>query len=326
MSYKVFVVAGDNATLQSLSSITAADIDIHMLESSNEAMWELQNNAPAVIIADLNLQGFSGLDLADLVPNFAPDTQVMIHAPNPTSRLEAKAARHGVHRLLAGRHTPEQVRDALYTLLNYTPTAPETADQAPVPAPEPSPPSAVLAPAPEPEPSPPSAPSQRQTRSAPPVEPDEPAAVETAESGRSVRRKASSGGALVVTQETIAPIRAKLQDLNLQLGAQATVITDKWGVTVVEEGRTTLPLQPFLPLIATSFSTMIDYTRQMHQDEGGGLYMHEGTRYDIYIFNVGQQFLLMMIFNKEIASSRLGSVWLYAKRAVRELAEELEGE
>lgn len=112
----------------------------------------------------------------------------------------------------------------------------------------------------------------------------------------------------------------------MQLGAQATVLADRWGVPLVEEGRTTLPLPPFLPLLATSFSTMIDYTRQLHADEGSGLYMHEGNRYDIYIFDVGRQFLLVMIFDKQVASSKLGSVWIYAKRAVRELAEILEGE
>ena len=138
--------------------------------------------------------------------------------------------------------------------------------------------------------------------------------------------KRRSGGPLVITAESLAPIRAKLKDLGLQLGAQATVLTDRWGVPLVEEGRTTLPLPPFLPLLATSFTTMIDYTRQLHPEPGSGLYMHEGNRFDIYIFDVGTQFLLLMIFDKQVASSKLGSVWIYAKRAVRELADELEAD
>ncbi len=133
-------------------------------------------------------------------------------------------------------------------------------------------------------------------------------------------------GALVLTAESLAPLIAKLKELGMQLGAQATVLTDRWGVPLVQEGHTSLPLPPFLPLLATSFSTMVDYTRQLHSDQGSGLYMHEGDRYDIYIFDVGKRFLLVMIFDKDIAVSKLGSVWVYAKRAVRELADELEGE
>jgi len=133
-------------------------------------------------------------------------------------------------------------------------------------------------------------------------------------------------GALVLTAESLAPLIVKLKELGMQLGAQATVLTDRWGVPLVQEGHTSLPLPPFLPLLATSFSTMVDYTRQLHSDQGSGLYMHEGDRYDIYIFDVGKRFLLVMIFDKDIAVSKLGSVWVYAKRAVRELADELEGE
>lgn len=395
MGYRVFVVAGDNEVLRSLPSVVAQDVELSMLQSSNEALWELQQGAPDVLVADYDLPGFSGLDLADLVPDFAPDTRVILCARNPQGDLSAQALEHGIFRLLAGSTTPEEIQVAVGEALLHIPAprpepvvqpereAPQpvpvqaapamrpaprsTTSPAPAPAGRAGPPTVSKAPTPisrapapapaskgpppvsaRPSAAPPHAPMSKgpppvsarpapTTRSSapPPVsarpvararpvtEPlsAPPAAVE--ESSGSKMKK--HGGSLVLTAENLAPLVAKLKDLGLQLGAQATVLTDRWGVPLVQEGQTSLPLPPFLPLLATSFSTMVDYTRQLHSDQGSGLYMHEGDRYDIYIFDVGRQFLLVMIFDKMIAVSKLGSVWVYAKRAVRELADELEG-
>jgi len=60
MGYRVFVVAGDNPVLQSLSTAVTGEIELSMLQSSNEALWELQQIAPDVLIADYDLPGFSG--------------------------------------------------------------------------------------------------------------------------------------------------------------------------------------------------------------------------------------------------------------------------
>ena len=437
MGQRVFVIAGDNEALRALPELVDGDIEIAMLQSSNEALWELQQIAPDVLVADYDLPGFSGLDLADLVPNFAPDTRVVLCARNPQGDVQKQAAQHGVFRLLTGNSSPADIQAALADALKHIPPPrpePEPVIEpeivvappapapvrpprpAPEPAPAPSrmtgppPVSARPAPAPansgiskappqasarptaappnsgvskapqqvsarptaapansgvskapqqvsaRPTAAPPnsgvskapqqvsarpepvqraSAPSVSQRPSAqaaarpatptpPPVAAPPPAAPPSADDDWATTKSRKQGGPLVLTTQTLAPLVAKLKDLGMQLGAQATVLTDRWGVPLVQEGQTSLPLPPFLPLLATSFSTMVDYTRQLHSNTGNGLYMHEGDRYDIYIFDVGKQFLLMMIFDKVVAASKLGSVWLYAKRAVRELAEELE--
>ncbi|MFD3163491.1 response regulator [Herpetosiphon sp. NSE202] len=419
MGYRVFVVAGDNTVLQSLSTAVTGEIELSMLQSSNEALWELQQIAPDVLIADYDLPGFSGLDLADLVPNFAPDTRVILVARSANPEVAEQAAQRGVFRFIDRNLTAVLVLDALDEALQAAPP-PRPVEPEPVYEPEPEPepqpqapsrfappPSVSKAPAPAkmggpppvskaptpvarttaPAPAPasiskgpppvsprPTAPPQRSrtapppvsarpapaTRSAPPPVSPRPAAQQPARPAATPARPATtparpaapiqqtpppaqqtpppasnaddvfgsklrSGGSLVLTAETLAPLVAKLKDLGVQLGAQSTILTDRWGVPLVEEGHTSLPLPPFLPLLATSFSTMVDYTRQLHNDPGSGLYMHEGDIYDFYIFDVGKQFLLVMVFDKTIAAPKLGTVWLYAKRAVRELADELEG-
>ncbi|MBA3468554.1 MAG: response regulator [Herpetosiphonaceae bacterium] len=410
MGYRVFVVAGENEALRSLPSIVADNVELSMLQSSNEALWELQQGAPDVLVADYDLPGFSGLDLAALVPDFAPDTRVVLCSRTPQGDLAEQAEQSGIFRLLAGSATLAEINVAVNEALAHIPpprpepvyVEPEVIEVIPVAAPTPAPlpplvprpapsgragppqvskaptpasrtmaaaaqmsrapgsdrsaapppnapiskappavsprpssapPNAPMSKAPQrvsarPTPAPPrsSAPPPVSARPIPPPARSAPAAAAAPAEEALVTRFKKQSGALVLTAESLAPLIAKLKELGMQLGAQATVLTDRWGVPLVQEGHTSLPLPPFLPLLATSFSTMVDYTRQLHSDQGSGLYMHEGDRYDIYIFDVGQRFLLVMIFDKEIAVSKLGSVWVYAKRAVRELADELEGE
>jgi len=53
------------------------------------------------------------------------------------------------------------------------------------------------------------------------------------------------------------------------------------------------------------------------------LYIHEGVNYDLYCFDIVQRFLLVLVFNKKVATSKIGTVWISTKRAIRELHDEL---
>ncbi len=52
--------------------------------------------------------------------------------------------------------------------------------------------------------------------------------------------------------------------------------------------------------------------------------MHEGTRYEIYAFNVGQRFILTVVFDKNVNAGKLGSVWVYTRRVIRQLETTIE--
>ena len=57
-------------------------------------------------------------------------------------------------------------------------------------------------------------------------------------------------------------------------------------------------------------------------DESTALYMHEGNRYDLYCFDILQSFMLVIVFDKGgAATAKIGSVWVYAKRAIRDMQE-----
>ncbi|NTV63174.1 MAG: response regulator, partial [Oscillochloris sp.] len=129
-----------------------------------------------------------------------------------------------------------------------------------------------------------------------------------------------SSGTLVVTAENINAIRKTMSELAHELGAQSVMLTDRAGMVLVDVGTTdNLPMMIVLPLLSTSFSTTGEVARQLREEDPLSVYIHDGMNYALYCFDVLQRFLLVLVFNKKVASSPLGTVWISAKRAIREL-------
>lgn len=136
---------------------------------------------------------------------------------------------------------------------------------------------------------------------------------------------APRGGPLIIRPQQTATIRALLTTLATDVGAQAVLLSDTAGMVLLEVGElTNIMTRALGPLLATSFSTATEISRQLREQDSNALYLHEGARYDIYAFNVGYRFILTLIFDKDIGPSKLGSVWVYAKRATRQLQLTLE--
>lgn len=138
----------------------------------------------------------------------------------------------------------------------------------------------------------------------------------------SIGRRAS--GNMVVTAENLTPIRSVMSDLSQELGPQCIMLTDRAGMVLVEVGTTdNLPTMILLPLLSTSFSTAGEIARQLREKDATTLYIHEGHNYDLYCFDISQRFLLTLVFNKAVANSRIGAVWVNTRRAIRELQDVL---
>jgi predicted regulator of Ras-like GTPase activity (Roadblock/LC7/MglB family) len=113
-----------------------------------------------------------------------------------------------------------------------------------------------------------------------------------------------------------------MDNLAKDLGTQSVMLTDRAGMTLVEVGTATnLPMMIVLPLLSTGFSTTGEVARQLGEEDATSVYIHEGMNIDLYCFDVMQRFLLVLVFDKKVVShrSKIGSVWINAKRAMREL-------
>ncbi len=127
-------------------------------------------------------------------------------------------------------------------------------------------------------------------------------------------------GAQVIQPQQMAILQSLLSGLIADTNAQCVLVSDTVGMRLMEAG--TVPLDFGMgiePLLATSFSTAGQLARQLKEPEARSLYMHEGVRYDIYVFNIGQRYILTLVFDKSINAGQLGSVWVYTKRVIRQL-------
>ncbi|HEY3229264.1 MAG TPA: response regulator, partial [Roseiflexaceae bacterium] len=143
MAYRLLVIPGDNDALRALQGQLADDVEVQVLDSANDALWEVRNAPPEAIVADIHLPGMSGLDLAEILPNFGVPTRVVLWSREPDRQAAQQAASHGVYRFLDGPLSAEELHNALYDALGRgeggvpVPTAPPadefTADPAPLP-------------------------------------------------------------------------------------------------------------------------------------------------------------------------------------------------
>jgi hypothetical protein len=94
-------------------------------------------------------------------------------------------------------------------------------------------------------------------------------------------------------------------------------------MVLTEVGITSgLPTMILLPLLSTSFSTAGQISQMLREEDSTALYMHEGNRYDLYCFDILQSYMLVIVFDKGgAATAKIGSVWVYAKRAIRDMQE-----
>jgi CheY-like chemotaxis protein len=331
MAYRLLIIPGDNADLRALSGQLAEDVEVQVLDSANDALWEVRNSPPAAIVADMELPGMSGMDLAEILPNFGVPTRVVLWSRALDHKAAEEAASHGVHTFLNGPLTSSELHDAVYHALGR---GEETA--APVVAPEP-----VVVPEPTPPaPMPPVVAAQteggpdllrRRRIAPPPAEPERPrrstAAQPTAPPAVEppARKPASRprGGSLVLTEENMKSIRARLEVLSRDIGSQSILLANRAGMVLTEVGITSgLPTMILLPLLSTSFSTAGQISQMLREEESTALYMHEGNRYDLYCFDILQSFMLVIVFDKGgAATAKIGSVWVYAKRAIRDMQE-----
>ena len=325
MAYRLLIVPGDNEELRALPGQLADDVEVRVLDTANDALWEVRNSPPEVIVADMELPGMSGMDLAEILPNFGVPTRVVLWSREPNRKAAEQAANHGVHLFLNGPITPVELQNALYEALGRTagPTPESEAPAATVPAVEPPAPAQ-----PAPSPAPAATPAERPRREAratpaPPPASSTPRAADPPAARKAAAGTRPRGGSMVLTAENLQAIRSRMEVLSQDVGSQCILLANRAGMVLAEVGITSgLPTMILLPLLSTSFSTAGQISQMLREEDSTALYMHEGQRYDLYCFDILQNFMLVIVFDKSgIATAKIGSVWVYTKRAIRDMQE-----
>ena len=134
----------------------------------------------------------------------------------------------------------------------------------------------------------------------------------------------SEKGMLVLSDRQFEQINRLLASLRFEVGAQCILLADLAGQVVTEVGISEgLETGTFMPLIADGFATAFKMAQYLHDKEAFNLNFYEGSNYDIYSTSVGDNLFLTLVFDRRRQPSRIGMVWLYAKRTIQDLLESL---
>lgn len=319
MTYRLVVVPGESSELRALQGRFAGDVEVQTLDTANDALWEVRNDPPGVIIANVELPGMSGIDLAEILPNFGAPTRLVLWSRQSDPQIARRAAGFGVQHVVSSDMAFDDLCALLYRELNEAAaTATQAAEPDPESTPPPSPPPVQPKEAPATASEPPARPARPKAElprqaEAPPPRPAETGAL------RPARRR---DGPLVLTPEDQRAIRLRMEALDRDVGSKCIILADRAGMVLVETGLTIgLPTMVLLPLLSTSFSTAGQITQMLRETESSALYVHEGSHYDLYCFDIAQRFMLVIVFDKSGTPAKIGSVWVYAKRAIRDIQE-----
>jgi CheY-like chemotaxis protein len=130
----------------------------------------------------------------------------------------------------------------------------------------------------------------------------------------------SQPGLVVLSDESYEAITCELENLCQDVGAQCVFLADMLGQRMVEVGVTGgIDSAALLSLLAGGFAVTGELAHHFGDGEAANLNFHQGTRYEIYSANVGDNLFLAMLYERRLQSSRIGIVWLYTRRVIERL-------
>jgi CheY-like chemotaxis protein len=123
-----------------------------------------------------------------------------------------------------------------------------------------------------------------------------------------------------LADQQVEEIERALSNLRFEVGAQCAFLADRRGRIVSEVGLSQ-GMEPgtFLPLVAKSLATTSGLAEYLNDEETFNLQFYEGRKYDIHSTAVDEDHFLTLVFDRRKQPSRIGMVWLYAKRATEDL-------
>jgi CheY-like chemotaxis protein/predicted regulator of Ras-like GTPase activity (Roadblock/LC7/MglB family) len=111
-----------------------------------------------------------------------------------------------------------------------------------------------------------------------------------------------------------------LEELRREVGAQCVLAASAVGALIAQAGVLTgLDVERLLLLSADGFIASSAMSHYLGGHCSNNLTYYEGPHHDIYVANVHDDLFLLVVFDRRVQASRIGIVWLYARRAVEHL-------
>lgn len=125
---------------------------------------------------------------------------------------------------------------------------------------------------------------------------------------------------LALTARQLSLLEQRLKQLHGEAGAECAFIADLNGNMVSRAGMTVgFDLDTLALFVSKWFHAAGQVGWYLGDSTAFDLSYHDGAWYDLYAVNIGSHLFLTLIFAKTSQPSKIGMVWVLARRAVREL-------
>jgi len=131
--------------------------------------------------------------------------------------------------------------------------------------------------------------------------------------------KGGNGQPVVLSGEMYKAISEILSDLATKTRAKTIVFADSNGHPITQRGQTSeLNIPNMAALGAGDFAATTEMAKMAGEQKRFKYLYHEGEKSNVYLSSVAENFLLMIIFDSNIA---LGMIRIFTKRTIETLSE-----
>ena len=131
-----------------------------------------------------------------------------------------------------------------------------------------------------------------------------------------------NGQPIVLSGEMYKAISEVISELATKIRAKTIIFADMNGHPITQRGTATdIDIPSLSALAAGDFSATPEIAKIIGEKKQFKFIFHEGEKFNAYLSNVGDNFLLILIFDSNAA---LGMIRIYTKRAISTLADVLE--
>jgi DNA-binding NarL/FixJ family response regulator len=125
-----------------------------------------------------------------------------------------------------------------------------------------------------------------------------------------------SSDEISLSEETYKGIEDELIELRHGTNARCIVVSNQDGRVLAQEGDTeNLSVDGLATLVSGSIISLEEVGHMFNDPTVINLAFREGAKSDLYVMNIGQRLMLILIQDKGMLCPKIGTVWFYARKA-----------
>lgn len=124
-----------------------------------------------------------------------------------------------------------------------------------------------------------------------------------------------------------AHVQQRLDGLRADIGATGLILARIDGEILYQAGHNTTPidLDKLVAVVARNVENSFNLAQPLGGEVPFTIQYHAGDAYELYNANIGRHFFITMYFDITARRGRIGTIWVFAQRAIKELFKLLPG-